>query len=155
MSIQEMIKQAREEGIAQEFVVYANIGNNTDEPIVCSAEEADNAGVTVVNVEYIEINAFYKVMHIWAEVSYDTSPIKCYIVQWEFYRNWRCERVYYYTTDKAKAQAKMDWAESMPGIYGEEMRTITTTRKALQKMFDELDKDTIRLNGYTVDSFQV
>ena len=155
MSIQEMIKQAREEGIAQEFVVYANIGNNTDEPIVCSAEEADNAGVMVVNVEYIEMNAFYKVMQIWAEVLEDTSSVECYIVQWEFYRNWSCKRVYYYTTDKVKAQQKLDWAESMPGIYSEGMRKITTTRKALQKMFDELDKDTVRLNGYTVNDFQV
>ena len=76
MSITEMIKQYKAEGIAQDFVVYADIDNNSDEPIACTAEEADNAGAVVRDIQYIEINSFFRVMVIYAEVVQTTSKVK-------------------------------------------------------------------------------
>jgi hypothetical protein len=69
MSITEMIKQYKAEGIAQDFVIYADIDNNSDEPIPCTAEEADNAGAVVRDIQYIEMGGFFRVMVIYAEVA--------------------------------------------------------------------------------------
>ena len=68
MSIQERVRQAQAENQAQFFVVYANIGNDTDELIVCDAQDADNAGAVIVDEQYIEHNAFMRTMVIIAEV---------------------------------------------------------------------------------------
>lgn len=76
MSITEMIKQYKAEGIAQDFVIYADIDNNSDEPIPCTAEEADSAGAVVRDVQYIEMGGFFRVMVIYAEVVKTTSKVK-------------------------------------------------------------------------------
>lgn len=68
MSIREFIEQQEKEGMANNFVVYANIGNNTDELIACNAQDADNAGAVIVDVYYIEHNAFMRTAVITAEV---------------------------------------------------------------------------------------
>lgn len=68
MSIKKWIEQARMEGRAQNFVVYANVGNNSDELIVCTADEADAAGASIIYVEYIEHSAFMRTAVITAEV---------------------------------------------------------------------------------------
>lgn len=68
MSIQKWIEQARAERRATCFVVYANIGNNTDELIVCDAKDADEAGCVIVDVYYVEHNAFARTAVITAEV---------------------------------------------------------------------------------------
>ena len=68
MSIKNWIEQAEKEGRATHFVVYANIGNNADELVVCTAEEADNAGCAIVDVYYVEHSAFYRTAVITAEV---------------------------------------------------------------------------------------
>ena len=69
MSIQEKINQAQAQGEAQFFVVYANIGNDTDELIVCSAQDADNAGAEIVDIMYIEHSNNVRTMIITAEVA--------------------------------------------------------------------------------------
>lgn len=68
MSIKAWIEQARAEGRATDFVVYANIGNNTDELVVCEPAEADDAGCVIVDVYYVEHNAFARTAVITAEV---------------------------------------------------------------------------------------
>ena len=68
MSIIEMIEQYKREGIATDCVVYANIGNNSDELIVCEPQEADNAGVIVVDIYFIEHNSYMRTAVITAEV---------------------------------------------------------------------------------------
>ena len=68
MSIKNWIEQAEKEGRATHFIVYANIGDNTDELVVCTAEEADNAGCAIVDVYYVEHSAFYRTAVITAEV---------------------------------------------------------------------------------------
>ena len=68
MSIKQWIEQAEKEGRATHFIVYANIGNNTDELVLCTAEEADNAGCAIVDVYYVEHSAFYRTAVITAEV---------------------------------------------------------------------------------------
>lgn len=68
MSIKEMIEQAKAEGTAQFFVVYANIGNDSDELIVCEPEDADNAGAEIVDITYIEHSEHIRTMIITAEV---------------------------------------------------------------------------------------
>ena len=68
MSIQKWIEQQKKEGNFQMDVVYANIGNNTDELILCTAKEADDAGCVIVDVTYIVHNAFYTTAIITAEV---------------------------------------------------------------------------------------
>ena len=68
MSIQEYINQMKKEGIAQAFVVYCNLSNNSDELIVCNASDADNAGAVIVDVCYIEHSAFYRTAIITTEV---------------------------------------------------------------------------------------
>ena len=68
MSIQEQIKQMQEQGEAQFFVVYANIGNDADELIVCDAVDADNAGAEIVEITYVEHSQFLRTAIITAEV---------------------------------------------------------------------------------------
>lgn len=68
MSIREFIEQQKKEGMANNFCVYANIGNNTDELIVCEACEADACGCVIVDIYYIEHNAFMRTAVITAEV---------------------------------------------------------------------------------------
>mgnify|MGYP003295944632 CR=1 FL=1 len=68
MSIKEMIEQAKAEGTAQFFVVYANIGNDSDELVVCEPEQADAEGAEVVDITYIEHNNHLRTMIITAEV---------------------------------------------------------------------------------------
>lgn len=69
MTIKQLIEQAKAEGQAQFFVVYANIGDFIDELIVCSAEEADNAGAKVFDIQYIEHSNHIRTMIINAEVA--------------------------------------------------------------------------------------
>ena len=68
MSIKERVEQAIREGEANCVVVYCNLGNNTDELIVCEASDADNAGAVIVDVYYVPHNAFMRTMVITAEV---------------------------------------------------------------------------------------
>ena len=68
MSIKERVEQAIREGEATYVVVYCNLGNNTDELIVCEASEADDAGAVIVDVHYVPHNAFMRTMVITAEV---------------------------------------------------------------------------------------
>lgn len=68
MSIKKMIEQAQAEGTAQFFVVYANVGNDKDELIVCEPEDADNAGAEIVDITYIEQGEHIRTMIITAEV---------------------------------------------------------------------------------------
>lgn len=68
MTVQSWIKWAKKEGMADTFVVYANIGNNSDELVVCEACEADACGCVIVDVYYIEHNAFMRTAVITAEV---------------------------------------------------------------------------------------
>jgi hypothetical protein len=68
MSIQEQINEMREQGEAQFFVVYANIGNDSDELIVCDACDADNAGAEVIEITYVEHGQFLRTAIITAEV---------------------------------------------------------------------------------------
>lgn len=56
MKVQKWIEEAKAEGIAQFFVVYANIGNDADELIVCEPYEADEAGCEIVDIYYIKHN---------------------------------------------------------------------------------------------------
>lgn len=153
MSITEMIKQYKAEGIAQDFVVYADIKNNSDRPIACSAEEADNAEAQVVNIEYIEITPFFRVAVIYAEVPDDDIIMDYYVVSWEYLRNYRWHSAYYYTTDKAKALKRLEEIESVPHNFSERMNKGTYTRKKMLKLFNSLDKDTVERNHYTIDNF--
>ena len=155
MSIVEMIKQYKAEGIAQDFIVYANIANNSDEPIACSAEEADNAEAQVVNIEYVEITPFYRVAVIYAEVPDDDDIVEYYIVSWEYSRNYRWHNGYYYTTDKAKALQRLEEVESIPSNFSERMSESRFTRKQIKKLFNSLDKDIAELNHYTISNFTV
>ena len=155
MSITEMIKQYRTEGIAQDFVVYANIKNNSDRPIACSAEEADSVEAQVVSIEYIEITSFFRVAVIYAEVPGDDVVIDYYVVSWEYSRNYRWHNAYYYTTDKIKALKRLEDVESIPSNFSERMSTGTFTRKTMLKLFNSLDKDTVERNHYTIDNFTV
>lgn len=50
MKVQEYIKQLKGEGMANSFVVYANIGNNTDELIVCEPCEAEDCEVAMCDI---------------------------------------------------------------------------------------------------------
>lgn len=68
MTVQSWIEWAKKEGMADTFVVYANIGNNSDELVVCEACEADACGCVIVDVYYIEHNAFMRTAVITAEV---------------------------------------------------------------------------------------
>ena len=135
MSIVEMIKQYRAEGIAQDFVVYANIRNNSDIPVVCSAEEADSVEAQVVNVEYVEMTSFFRVAVIYAEVPDDDVVMDYYVVSWEYSRNYRWHSAYYYTTDKAKALKRLEDVESVPHNFSERMSKGTYTRKKMLKLF--------------------
>jgi hypothetical protein len=58
----------KKQGEAQFFVVYANIGNDSDELIVCDACDADNAGAEVIEITYIEHSQFLRTAIITAEV---------------------------------------------------------------------------------------
>jgi hypothetical protein len=40
MTVKQWVKQMQDEGMANFFVVYANIGNDTDELVVCEPCEA-------------------------------------------------------------------------------------------------------------------
>ena len=68
MSIKERVEQAIQNGEATYVVVYCNLGNNTDELIICDAGEADDAGAVIVDVYYVQHNAFMRTMIITAEV---------------------------------------------------------------------------------------
>ena len=68
MSIKERAERAIREGEATYVVVYCNLGNNTDELVVCEASDADNAGAVIVDVYYVEHNVFMRTMVITAEV---------------------------------------------------------------------------------------
>lgn len=68
MSIQEQIKRMQEQGEAQFFVVYANIGDDSDELIVCDACDTDNAGAEVIEITYIEHSQHLRTAIITAEV---------------------------------------------------------------------------------------
>jgi hypothetical protein len=68
MTVQSWIEEARKEGMAHAFVVYANIGNNSDELVVCEACEADACGCVIVDIYYIEHSAFMRTAVITAEV---------------------------------------------------------------------------------------
>jgi hypothetical protein len=67
--IKERIEQARKDGIAQAFVVYANIGNDSDELIVCTADEADMAEAVIVDEYFVENSEFFRTLVITAEVA--------------------------------------------------------------------------------------
>ena len=69
MSIKERVLQAQAQGEAQFVVVYANIGNNADELIVCEAADADEAGCAIVDVYFVEHNSHMRTMVITAEVA--------------------------------------------------------------------------------------
>ena len=66
--VQNFIEEAKKEGMAQFFVVYANIGDDTDELVVCEACDADNAGAEIVDIYYIEHNKYMRTAVITAEV---------------------------------------------------------------------------------------
>ena len=68
MTVQDWINQAQKEGIAQAFVVYANVGNNSDELVVCEACEADACGCDIIDIYYIEHSAHVRTAVITAEV---------------------------------------------------------------------------------------
>lgn len=69
MSIRQWIEQQKAEHIFIDCVVYANIGNDTDELVVCTIEEADNADCVIVSIDYIEHNTFARTAVIIAEVA--------------------------------------------------------------------------------------
>lgn len=69
MSIKQWIEQQKAEGNFQEFIVYANIGNNSDELVVCTADDADDVGCVIVDVDMVQHNAFYRSAVIIAEVA--------------------------------------------------------------------------------------
>lgn len=69
MKIVEYINRAKAHGTAQDFVVYANIGNNTDELVLCTPEQADNADACIVDIYYIEHSEHLRTMVITAEVA--------------------------------------------------------------------------------------
>ena len=66
--IQKIINQYKAEGIANSFCIYANIGNNSDELIVCEACEADACGCEVVSIDFIRHNEAMVTAVIIAEV---------------------------------------------------------------------------------------
>ena len=68
MKVQEWIEKAKADGTAQDFVVYANVGDDTDELVVCTAEEADNANAEIVDIMYVEHTQFFRTAVITAEV---------------------------------------------------------------------------------------
>jgi 2',3'-cyclic-nucleotide 2'-phosphodiesterase (5'-nucleotidase family) len=45
MTVREWVEQMKAEGMADFFVVYANIGNNTDELVACEVCEAEDCEV--------------------------------------------------------------------------------------------------------------
>lgn len=45
MTVREWVAQMKAEGMADFFVVYANIGNNTDELVACEVFEAEDCKV--------------------------------------------------------------------------------------------------------------
>lgn len=54
MTVRQWVDQMKKEGMANFFVVYANISNNTDELIVCDICEAEDC--IVVDTQLVKNN---------------------------------------------------------------------------------------------------
>lgn len=54
MTIQEKIDHLKKQGVFNDYVLFAPVGNNTDEAIPCEPCEADACGCVIVDIYYTE-----------------------------------------------------------------------------------------------------
>lgn len=81
------------------------------------------------------------------------KKIKYYLVKHSYESNYKWRTSYCYTTDKAKAEERFNWANSYFDFYDVDMLEIYLTESEVEKMLNEIGKDMIAINHFNKDYF--
>ena len=81
------------------------------------------------------------------------NKIKYYLVRHSYERNYSWHTSYCYTTDKAKAKQRFEWANNYFDFYDVAFEEIELTESQVEKMLDEIGEDMVKINNYSKDYF--
>ena len=83
------------------------------------------------------------------------KKIKYYLVQHSYDRNYREHTSYCYTTNREKAQNRLDWANNYFACYNVSMQEVELTEEQVKNLLEKIGDDMVKINNFNESYFIV